>query len=400
MGLPVVISILLLVSLISHWLLPVLTSAFIALTLIVSTWHAYQSRKTDDTDNISDDLDIEDDFKNKFDNQFLKDFMDEINDQINIVDSDLKQLQGILCDATGSLSTTVLNVESDTSSQRHALETLINELMDATSIERKTTLEEESSVRRYANIANSTVTSLLNQLNEIHSASLVLSENFSGINEDFKEVISHLGDINEINSQTNLLALNAAIEAARAGEAGRGFSVVADEVRALSQRTDEFNQRIKQKIEDTESKIVNSISSLKAATSIDIEESQEAKVAMDHLWGELTNMHKLVNNQSQHIEELSHRIQKLVMEGILSLQFEDIARQLIDHINGRVLTINKFVDSLLGGYIEFSKHHNASVREDLRKTLTSEFEIVRQELSGLSKAVQQTSMDQGDVDLF
>ena len=335
-----------------------------------------------------------------FEHQLLKDFMGEVNKQISIVDSDLNQLQGILCDATGSLSSTVLSVESDTSNQRHALESLIKELMSATSIERKTSQEEESSIKRLATIANSTVVNLLEQLREIRAASVVLSDNFSGINQDFREVMSYLGDINDINSQTNLLALNAAIEAARAGEAGRGFSVVADEVRALSVRTEEFNQRIKQKIEATESKITDSMKSLEAATNINLEECNEAKSSMDKLWAELSDMHSLVVNQSEHIEDLSHRIEKLVMEGILSLQFEDIARQLIEHINQRVITVNKFVESLLGGYLEFNQTQGQQQQHELRETLVTEFNSAKSELANIAKAVQQTSMDQGDVDLF
>lgn len=390
----------------SVWVLPASTPILIFTALAIVFWQLLQARRSRQRQATASKAG-----PNKaqarpgdsdFEQQFLKDFMDEINEQISIVDSDLNQLQGILFDATGSLSSTVLSVENDTSNQRVALETLIQELMDATSIEKESSHKEDSSIKRFANIASDTVTDLLTQLKQIRSASITLSDNFSGINEDFKEVMSYLGDINDINSQTNLLALNAAIEAARAGEAGRGFSVVADEVRALSVRTEEFNQRIKQKIEATEAKITDSMTSLEAATNIDLEESQDAKEAMDTLWGELSTMHTLVMNQSEHIEQLSHRIQALVMEGILSLQFEDIARQLIEHINQRVVTINKFVESLLGGYLDFSKNHSAQIRNDLQQSLSAEFNAARHQLATISstKAVQQTSMDQGDVDLF
>jgi methyl-accepting chemotaxis protein len=123
-----------------------------------------------------------------------------------------------------------------------------------------------------------------------------------GLKNEVNQITQVLGVITSIADQTNLLALNAAIEAARAGEAGRGFSVVAEEVRALATRSQQSTVEIAKMIE------IMNVSSIKSVEAM--EKASRAAGDGIHLIESLSNSMSEMSDNLQHMLSTSGRISK------------------------------------------------------------------------------------------
>lgn len=283
-----------------------------------------------------------------------KDEMGQLRDAFNEMTSEVRGILSTVKDTAESVGEKVLSVETIANNSRNSVNTqMVQTEQVATTIslmsERAITVvtmaeDAEKAALSGADRSLQAGKVVNNVISDVQQLSAEMKNSMEAVNrlaDNSTNISSILGTIKGIAEQTNLLALNAAIEAARAGEQGRGFAVVADEVRTLASRTQDSAQEIDGLIQEVQQNIQRAVDTMeinRKMVSKTVDSSGQVGEALESIQGSMEEIQKKTleivssaSSQQEAAKALDNNLSVIRQQG----------EETVDNVEGTVTAVHQ-----------------------------------------------------------
>jgi aerotaxis receptor len=339
----------------------------------------------------------------------------QTGDEVGQLQTALKMLQARFDTVIGKLSENSYNVlvmaEKLNVSSSQSYQKLSEQMVDISGVS-VASVQMSESIQEVANSAETTAMATQNASDQTRKGTLLVEQlgktvtrlvgevsNTSNVIDELhsksQDVTNIISTISSIAEQTNLLALNAAIEAARAGEQGRGFAVVADEVRNLAVKTQEATSEIHRVLEAMHSNINQAVAVMeegKEQATLATDQSSETLQALSQISSEIANVNLMISQiatsatqQASGSEEISRRMRNISDQSSLNMSIAQMNSE-ISH------QLGQSTEKIMRDFAFFD------ARLDVDEVIKTAISNANRDVEKISQTGQKTSS--AEIDLF
>ncbi len=320
----------------------------------------------------------------------------ELNQDISGLNTELAQVRNLVQDAIVKLTDSFNGLRDQTDSQQKILQGLTESMeneMDAGMDERGQ--ESTINIRQFVAETDKIMNHFLEYLLEVSKQNMNIVHRVENLSEQMDEITSLLEEVKDISDQTNILALNAGIVAAQAGDAGKKFAVVATEVRKLARDSATFSDRIDSVVNTSAETLEDVRMVITRMATKDMNFAIHAKSRVNHMSDEIRELDRVMGESLVKVSKTSDDIGEKVSVAVMSLQFEDMVTQITHSMESKVSLVSEFFQRISA----LPLNDEAEPTERLQ-ALNNDVLILKEQYDAINKPVDQTSLDEGDIELF